>query len=174
MINQNSPVAAKVYRVDRFGQSSVDGRVSQAKRSTTDDMDLDWFTAGSIEELRAMGNVTEYQIRVDDNLEESKCGASTTYPQAAREIIHSEPKRRNILHSLGQLRPRFSQPPQFGALDLREGKPTKHHDSNFWMQQIVRKGPSHIGEESEYRVFRNILDYGAVGDGIAVSSYIHL
>ena len=174
MINQNSPVAAKVYRVDRFGQSSVDGRVSQAKRSTTDDMDLEWFTAGSIEELRAMGNVTEYQIRVDDNLEESKCGASTTYPQATRENIDSEPKRRNILHTLGQLRSRFSQPPQFGALNLREGKPNKHHDSNFWMQQIVRKGPSHIGEDPEYKVFRNILDYGAVGDGITVSSYIHL
>ncbi|KAK1959917.1 pectin lyase-like protein [Colletotrichum sublineola] len=36
----------------------------------------------------------------------------------------------------------------------------------FWMGNIARKGTVPWGEDSGYKVFRNVLDYGAVGDGV--------
>lgn len=39
----------------------------------------------------------------------------------------------------------------------------------FWMGNIARKGTVPWGDDSGYKVFRNVLDYGAVGDGVTVS-----
>ncbi|KLU87180.1 hypothetical protein, variant [Magnaporthiopsis poae ATCC 64411] len=37
----------------------------------------------------------------------------------------------------------------------------------FWMEHIARKGAVPFGNEPDYKVFRNVLDYGAKGDGVA-------
>ena len=39
----------------------------------------------------------------------------------------------------------------------------------YWMQSLARKGTVPWGNDPEYVVFRNVLDYGAVGDGVTVS-----
>ncbi|KYK61874.1 Pectin lyase fold/virulence factor [Drechmeria coniospora] len=36
----------------------------------------------------------------------------------------------------------------------------------FWMQHIARKGTVPWGDDPNYIVFRNVMDYGAVGDGV--------
>ncbi|WPJ57197.1 hypothetical protein SMAC4_12999 [Sordaria macrospora] len=36
----------------------------------------------------------------------------------------------------------------------------------YWMQSLARKGTVPWGDEPNYAIFRNVLDYGAVGDGI--------
>ncbi|KAI0911199.1 glycoside hydrolase family 55 protein [Ustulina deusta] len=36
----------------------------------------------------------------------------------------------------------------------------------FWMGSIARKGTVPWGDDPDYKVFRNVLDYGAVGDGV--------
>ncbi|KAF6824052.1 LysM domain-containing protein [Colletotrichum plurivorum] len=37
---------------------------------------------------------------------------------------------------------------------------------SFWMGSIARKGSVPWGNDAGYKVFRNVLDYGAVGDGV--------
>lgn len=39
----------------------------------------------------------------------------------------------------------------------------------YWMEALARKGTVPWGDDPEYVVFRNVLDYGAVGDGVTVS-----
>ncbi|OTA63183.1 glycoside hydrolase family 55 protein [Hypoxylon sp. EC38] len=36
----------------------------------------------------------------------------------------------------------------------------------FWMEGLARKGTVPWGDDPSYKVFRNVLDYGAVGDGV--------
>ncbi|KAH9207216.1 pectate lyase superfamily protein-domain-containing protein [Leptodontidium sp. 2 PMI_412] len=36
----------------------------------------------------------------------------------------------------------------------------------YWMQSLARKGTVPWGNDPNYAVFRNVLDYGAVGDGV--------
>ncbi|KAI0814551.1 glycoside hydrolase family 55 protein [Xylaria sp. FL0064] len=36
----------------------------------------------------------------------------------------------------------------------------------YWMGSLARKGTVPWGNDPEYKVFRNVLDYGAIGDGI--------
>lgn len=38
----------------------------------------------------------------------------------------------------------------------------------FWMGSIARQGTVPWGDDPAYKVFRNVVDYGAVGDGITV------
>ena len=38
----------------------------------------------------------------------------------------------------------------------------------FWMESIARKGTVPWGDDPNYKVFRNVKDYGAKGDGITV------
>lgn len=40
----------------------------------------------------------------------------------------------------------------------------------YWMESLSRKGTVPWGNDPSYVVFRNVLDYGAVGDGVTVSS----
>ncbi|KAH9243231.1 glycoside hydrolase family 55 protein [Colletotrichum gloeosporioides 23] len=37
---------------------------------------------------------------------------------------------------------------------------------NFWMQDISHRGTSPWGDDSSYTIFRNVMDYGAKGDGV--------
>lgn len=39
----------------------------------------------------------------------------------------------------------------------------------YCMQSLARKGTVPWGNDPEYVVFRSVLDYGAVGDGVTVS-----
>ncbi len=39
----------------------------------------------------------------------------------------------------------------------------------YWMESLSRKGTVPWGNDPAYVVFRNVLEYGAVGDGITVS-----
>jgi hypothetical protein len=39
----------------------------------------------------------------------------------------------------------------------------------YWMEALARKGTVPWGDDPAYVVFRNVLDYGAVGDGVTVS-----
>jgi len=39
----------------------------------------------------------------------------------------------------------------------------------YWMGSINRRGTVPWGDDPDYVVFRNVLDYGAVGDGVTVS-----
>ncbi|KAI1371648.1 glycoside hydrolase family 55 protein [Hypoxylon crocopeplum] len=36
----------------------------------------------------------------------------------------------------------------------------------YWMEGLARKGTVPWGNDASYKVFRNVLDYGAVGDGV--------
>lgn len=38
----------------------------------------------------------------------------------------------------------------------------------FWMESIARKGTVPWGDDPSYKVFRNVKDYGAKGDGVTV------
>lgn len=40
---------------------------------------------------------------------------------------------------------------------------------SYWMEHLDRKGTVPWGDDPNYRVFRNVADYGAVGDGVTVS-----
>lgn len=40
---------------------------------------------------------------------------------------------------------------------------------SYWMEHIDRKGTVPWGDDPNYHVFRNVIDYGAVGDGVTVS-----
>lgn len=40
---------------------------------------------------------------------------------------------------------------------------------SYWMEHLARKGTVPWGDDPNYRVFRNVVDYGAVGDGVTVS-----
>jgi hypothetical protein len=44
----------------------------------------------------------------------------------------------------------------------------------YWMETIAHNGtfPESWGGSSDYKVFRNVKDYGAVGDGVTVSLYL--
>ncbi|KAI0097347.1 glycoside hydrolase family 55 protein [Nemania sp. FL0031] len=51
----------------------------------------------------------------------------------------------------------------------RAGNATKRAvaaSGTFWMGSIARKGTVPWGDDPNYKVFRNVLDYGAVGDGV--------
>ncbi|KAG6001336.1 hypothetical protein E4U21_004434 [Claviceps maximensis] len=37
---------------------------------------------------------------------------------------------------------------------------------SFWMEHLDRKGTVPWGNDASYKVFRNVVDYGAVGDGV--------
>ncbi|KUJ14004.1 pectin lyase-like protein [Mollisia scopiformis] len=37
---------------------------------------------------------------------------------------------------------------------------------SYWMEHLARKGTVPWGNDPNYRVFRNVVDYGAVGDGV--------
>ncbi|KAH9209807.1 pectate lyase superfamily protein-domain-containing protein [Leptodontidium sp. 2 PMI_412] len=37
---------------------------------------------------------------------------------------------------------------------------------SYWMEHLARKGTVPWGDDPNYRVFRNVVDYGAVGDGV--------
>ena len=43
--------------------------------------------------------------------------------------------------------------------------PAQKRASSFWMEGIARKGTVPWNSESRYKVFRNVKDYGARGDG---------
>lgn len=52
------------------------------------------------------------------------------------------------------------------------GNKTLFHNTragSFWMESIGRKGTVPWGDDSSYKVFRNVRDYGAKGDGVTVS-----
>ncbi|KAL0934896.1 LysM domain-containing protein [Colletotrichum truncatum] len=36
----------------------------------------------------------------------------------------------------------------------------------FWMEHIARRGTVPLGDDPSYKVFRNVMDYGAKGDGV--------
>lgn len=38
---------------------------------------------------------------------------------------------------------------------------------SYWMEHLDRKGTVPWGDDPDYKVFRNVMDYGAVGDGVA-------
>ncbi|KAG9769989.1 hypothetical protein HRR80_003403 [Exophiala dermatitidis] len=38
--------------------------------------------------------------------------------------------------------------------------------SSYWVSQIQRQGTVAFGSDSSYKIFRNVKDYGAVGDGV--------
>lgn len=53
------------------------------------------------------------------------------------------------------------------------GNPTRRAGAaagGFWMQAIARKGTVPWGDDPAYKVYRSVHDYGAVGDGITVST----
>jgi hypothetical protein len=43
-----------------------------------------------------------------------------------------------------------------------------HRAGTFWMESIARKGTVPWGNDPGYKVFRNVKDYGAKGDGLTV------
>lgn len=43
---------------------------------------------------------------------------------------------------------------------------------SYWMEHLARKGTVPWGDDPDYQVFRNVVDYGAVGDGVTVSQFI--
>ena len=45
---------------------------------------------------------------------------------------------------------------------------------SYWMEHLDRKGTVPWGDDPNYRVFRNVVDYGAVGDGVTVSQSIEV
>jgi len=51
--------------------------------------------------------------------------------------------------------------------NLLMGAATAHHDEPFWMERIKHQGISPFNPNAtEYKVFRNVKDYGAIGDGV--------
>jgi hypothetical protein len=54
-----------------------------------------------------------------------------------------------------------------GALKKRQSASS----GTFWMEHLARKGTVAFAASSNYTVFRNVLDYGAKGDNVTVSSF---
>lgn len=44
--------------------------------------------------------------------------------------------------------------------------------SSYWQANIARQGTAAFGA-SGYKVFRNVMDYGAVGDGMCISFSVY-
>lgn len=42
-------------------------------------------------------------------------------------------------------------------------------DSTYWLGSIARQGTVAYGGSSDYKVFRNVKDYGAKGDGMLLT-----
>jgi hypothetical protein len=55
---------------------------------------------------------------------------------------------------------------EIGGHSLNLTKRATAASGSFWMQSIARKGSVPWGNDPSYKVFRNVLDYGAVGDGV--------
>ncbi|KAK4934704.1 hypothetical protein LTR10_024101 [Elasticomyces elasticus] len=45
-------------------------------------------------------------------------------------------------------------------------QPRQESSSSYWVAQIQRQGTVAFGSNSNYTIFRNVKDYGAVGDGV--------
>lgn len=59
------------------------------------------------------------------------------------------------------------------ALQLELGNSTtsarrriRKRAGTFWMEHIARRGTVPLGDDPDYKVFRNVMDYGAKGDGV--------
>ncbi|PGH08809.1 hypothetical protein AJ80_07768 [Polytolypa hystricis UAMH7299] len=59
------------------------------------------------------------------------------------------------------------------ALETARNNTVKTRQSNkrraaasFWMEDVEHKGTQPLGDDPSYKVFRNVKDYGAVGDGV--------
>jgi len=65
--------------------------------------------------------------------------------------------------ALGAPRPHFQVEDAAHALDKRQS-------SSYWMETISRQGQPAYNTDKTYKVFRNVKDYGAVGDGVTDDS----
>jgi len=63
---------------------------------------------------------------------------------------------------------RHNQPYSQRRFDVNTTTPS-HSDSScsFWLEDLVHQGIAPFQNDSSYQVFRNVKDYGAIGDGIA-------
>lgn len=54
------------------------------------------------------------------------------------------------------------------ATRKRQQQPQKKQKraGTFWMEHIARRGTVPLGNDASYKVFRNVMDYGAKGDGV--------
>lgn len=41
----------------------------------------------------------------------------------------------------------------------------KRQSDSFWLESITHQGKAAFNDDASYTVFRNVKDYGAVGDG---------
>lgn len=68
-----------------------------------------------------------------------------------------------LLSSLALAAPR----PYVKTSDLTAPPLDKRQSSGYWMGSITRQGVAAFNSDKSYKIFRNVKDYGAVGDGQA-------
>ncbi|PGH12173.1 hypothetical protein AJ79_04468 [Helicocarpus griseus UAMH5409] len=54
----------------------------------------------------------------------------------------------------------------YSDIDALYNRKVKRQADTFWMEDIQRKGTWPFGNDPSFKVFRNVKDYGAVGDGV--------
>ncbi|KAK2762469.1 hypothetical protein FQN53_007520 [Emmonsiellopsis sp. PD_33] len=55
----------------------------------------------------------------------------------------------------------------YSHIDALYNRPAEKQADTFWMEEIERRGSWPFGNDPSFKVFRNVKEYGAVGDGIS-------
>ncbi|MBA7493104.1 hypothetical protein ES702_03659 [subsurface metagenome] len=102
---------------------------------------------------------------------------STTFVSSAATGGHFHPNSRSNTFRVGfndtngppQYPPEHNgSPPTLPGIYGPPGKPAASSEStcSYWLEEIAHQGVAPFQNDSSYQIFRNVKDYGAVGDGI--------
>ncbi|KAJ4289757.1 hypothetical protein N0V90_011087 [Kalmusia sp. IMI 367209] len=73
---------------------------------------------------------------------------------------HEAPVRRSIAYATKAYTDTVAVPQPTG------GSGPSSCDAPFWLEQMEHQGVTSFNNDTQYKVFRNVKDYGAVGDGV--------
>ncbi|KGO66430.1 Pectin lyase fold/virulence factor [Penicillium italicum] len=101
------------------------------------------------------GTVTDFFRSTRDNGEDSSLVhtlLNITEEIAAAAALVAEDDARQHHHS--------------ATRELWKATAAATQSGSYWMEHIARKGSVPWGDDPSYKVYRNVVDYGAVGDGV--------
>ncbi|KAL5042507.1 pectate lyase superfamily protein-domain-containing protein [Aspergillus fruticulosus] len=151
---------ANKYRLDHLRFNRYEFKDSSTKISVSSNSHVARATASpsSVPKNTKESNATVYSVSSDvadaaRKLAESQ--VQTAADESARSVIE-QLKSKYWAHNNDTNKPEKEQPTFDGLL--------KRDSAVYWMEEMEMNGASPYAPD-EYKVFRNVKDYGAVGDG---------